>query len=84
MSPNTTSRLTKAISQHHLTKAIKYKLAKLPFNQFSPMFLHPAVLSSWHRPKDMFPDPGEMEEHVEGGWNGKKITVRGMGYQWRI
>ena len=70
-------------SHHHLTEDIEDKLGKLPSksfvtemnNYFTATFLHSAVLLSWHKAKDMFPDASDVEEHVEGGWGAKKISV---------
>jgi hypothetical protein len=30
---------------------------------------------SWYRPNDRFPEAKDIKEHVEGGWDGKNITV---------
>lgn len=63
------------VSHHRLMEDIKNKLAKLPSNESSPTFLYAAVLLSCFWPKNRFPEAKNIEEHVDGGWDGKKITM---------
>ena len=70
-------------SQHHLTDDIEDKLGKLPSktfvtemnDDFTATFICSAILLSWCKTKDMFPDASYVEAQVEGGWSADKIAV---------
>lgn len=68
-------RRRSGVSFNHLTKLIDKKLANLSASEFTSIWLHSAVLLSWCKTKDSFPEAEDMEQHVEGGWKAKKVAV---------